>query len=136
MNTKAKIISTIAAIVASVIMLQTLYFKFSAAPESVYIFTTLGLEPIGRIGIGILELITSILLIIPKSRVVGAFLGFGIMAGAVFSHFTTLGIVVMNDGGYLFVLCLTVLTMCLICLIIEREKAISLIKHLIFQRNK
>ncbi|CAN5522896.1 hypothetical protein BH10BAC1_BH10BAC1_15560 [soil metagenome] len=135
MSKKSKITSTIAAVIASLIMLQTLYFKFSAAPESIYIFTTLNLEPYGRIGVGILELIASILLLIPRSRVIGSILGLGLMGGAIFSHFTKLGIIVMNDGGYLFFLCITVLSMCLICLIIERKKAILLLKSIVLRKK-
>jgi hypothetical protein len=130
MNKKSKIISTIAAVIASVIMIQTLYFKFSAAPESVYIFTTLNLEPYGRIGIGILELIASILLIIPQSRIIGAILGLGLMGGALFAHFTKLGIVVMNDGGYLFILCMIVFTMSALILYIEKATLIKLTKQI------
>lgn len=129
MTKSFKIISWVAAIVASLIMVQTLYFKFSAAPESVYIFTTLGIEPYGRIGIGIAELIASILLLIPNSRLFGAILGIGIMGGAIFSHVTKLGIVVMDDGGYLFILCMLVLTGCLVCLYIEKNKLYTLIKR-------
>ena len=97
-------------------MLQTLYFKFTAAPESVFIFSQLGLEPYGRIGVGLAELMASFLLIIPKSRFLGALLGIGLMMGAVIGHLTKLGIEVMNDGGYLFTLCLIVLVSCFICL--------------------
>lgn len=95
-------ISRIAAIAAAVILLQTLYFKFTAHPDSVYIFSQLGLEPFGRIGIGIAELIAAILLIIPRTQSIGGVLGLGIISGAIFSHLTQLGIVVNNDGGTLF----------------------------------
>src|SRR6476620_207713 len=104
-------------IIPAIILLQTLFFKFSAAPESVYIFSTLGLEPWGRILVGILELIASILLLIPRTTLAGAILGMGLMAGAVFSHLTKLGIVVQNDGGELFVLALIVFITCF-CLFI------------------
>ena len=60
--------------VVAFILVQTLYFKFSAHPDSVHIFSTLGLEPYGRIGIGILELIAAILLFIPKTVWMGALL--------------------------------------------------------------
>ena len=91
-------------IIASAIMLQTLFFKFTAAPESVYIFTTLGLEPFGRIGVGALELTASILILISKTTVYGAILAMGLMSGAIFFHLTKLGIVVKGDGGQLFIL--------------------------------
>ena len=85
--------------VVAIILLQTLYFKFTGAPESVYIFETLGIEPYGRIGSGIAELITSILILIPRTTLLGAILGLGIMIGAILSHLTKLGIEVNNDGG-------------------------------------
>ena len=129
-----KIISWITAIISSVIMLQTLYFKFTAAPESVYIFTQLGLEPFGRIGVGVAELIASILLIIPKSRFLGALMGIGLMMGAVMGHLTKLGIEIMNDGGYLFALCLIVLLSCLICLYLERKQLTSFVKRVFTSR--
>ena len=129
-----KIISWITAIISSVIMLQTLYFKFTAAPESVYIFTQLGLEPFGRIGVGVAELIASILLIIPKSRFLGALMGIGLMMGAVMGHLTKLGIEIMNDGGYLFAMCLIVLVSCLICLYLERKQLTSFVKRVFTSR--
>ena len=131
MTKTTKLISWIAASISALIMLQTLYFKFSAAPESVYIFTTLGLEPYGRIGIGVLELIASILLLIPITRIFGAGLGLGLMAGAVFSHLTQLGISVMNDGGYLFILAILVLSTSATCLFLEKNKIVSLLKPLL-----
>ncbi len=117
-----KIISWIAAIVSAIIMLQTLYFKFSAAPESVYIFSTLGIEPWGRIGSGIGELIASVLILIPSLRWIGALLGLGIISGAIIAHITKLGIAVQGDGGYLFILAVIVFISCGICLYIEKDK--------------
>lgn len=108
-------------IVAAVIMLQTLYFKFSAHPEAIYIFTTLGMEPWGRIGIGVLELIASVLILIPRTSWLGAGLGMGLMAGAIFFHLTKLGIVVYNDGGRLFGMALTVFILSAIILWINRK---------------
>jgi len=99
-------------IIPAIVMLQTLYFKFTAAPESVYIFSTLGMEPAGRIGIGCLELAASILLLIPRTSPFGALLGVGLMAGAIVSHLTKLGIVLMDDGGYLFFLAILVFACC------------------------
>jgi uncharacterized membrane protein YphA (DoxX/SURF4 family) len=99
-------------VVPAVILLQTLFYKFSAAPESVYIFETLGLEPYGRIGLGVVELITAILILVPRTTWLGAMLGVGIMAGALFSHLTQLGVVVQNDGGTLFTLALVTFAFC------------------------
>lgn len=122
-------------VVAAVIMLQTLYFKFTAAEESVYIFTTIGMEPWGRIGIGVMELIASVMLLIPAISVLGALLGIGLMSGALFFHLTTLGIEVMNDGGQLFYLalitticCVLLLLLCFKELIGWWQKGIKLIK--------
>lgn len=100
--------------VPAAILVQTLYFKFTGAPESIYIFETLGLEPVGRIGIGVLELITAILLMVPKTTWMGALLGIGILAGAIFSHLTQLGIVIQNDGGTLFILAAVTFIFCII----------------------
>lgn len=102
MKTK-NIIIWICRIVAAAIMLQTLYFKFSAAEESVYIFSKVGIEPWGRIGTGIAELIAGILILIPRTSVYGALMAIGIMAGAIAAHVFILGIEVMNDGGQLFI---------------------------------
>jgi putative oxidoreductase len=95
-------------LVAAIILLQTLYFKFTAAPESVYIFSTLGLEPVGRIGSGIAELIALVLLLIPKTAWLGAALALGVISGALVSHLTILGIEVQGDGGLLFGLAIVV----------------------------
>jgi len=91
-----------ARVVVAVILLQTLRFKFTGAPESVYIFETVGQEPWGRYGSGVVELIASMLLFVPGLTAVGALLSAGTMAGAIFFHLTSLGIEVMDDGGLLF----------------------------------
>lgn len=96
-------------ILISVILLQTLRFKFTAHPDSVYIFSKVGLEPFGRIFIGILELVAAILILIPKTIWLGALLTFGIISGAVLMHLTILGIQINNDGGLLFFMALIVL---------------------------
>ena len=95
-------------IVAAAILLQTLYFKLTGAPEPVYIFTTIGMEPWGRYGSAAVELVAGILLFIPSLAGIGAVLALGVMSGAIFFHLTTLGIVVMDDGGTLFVMALVV----------------------------
>lgn len=96
-------------VLAAIILLQTLYFKFSAAPESIYIFSKLGMEPWGRIGIGILELIAGTLILVPATTPFGALLAIALMAGAIFFHLTKLGISVQDDGGQLFIYALLVL---------------------------
>lgn len=97
-------------VIVAVILLQTLYFKFSGSAESVYIFEKLGMEPIGRIGSGIIELIASILLFVDKTRFYAALTVVGTMLGAIISHIFVIGIKVMNDGGTLFILALITLT--------------------------
>lgn len=126
-----KNLQLIARIVAAVIMLQTLYFKFTAQPESVYIFSTLGIEPYGRIGSGIAELIVSILLLIPSTAWIGAVMGLGVILGAIVSHLTILGIEVQNDGGQLFFLALITFVCCLIVLLYNREKALSFVSKIL-----
>lgn len=109
-------------LIAVVILLQTLFFKFTAAPESVYIFSTLGIEPFGRIGSGIVELIASVLILISRTTLLGAVLGFGTMVGAILSHVLVLGIEVQNDKGLLFILAVITLLCCLLLMYWERNK--------------
>jgi hypothetical protein len=109
-------------LVAAGILLQTLFFKFTAAEESVYIFTTLGLEPWGRIGSGVAELLAAVLLLIPAMAPAGAILAMGIMAGALMSHLTVLGIEVKGDGGLLFGLAIIVFAASAAVLLIRREQ--------------
>ena len=90
------------------ILLQTLFFKFTGAAESVYIFSTLGAEPWGRIGSGVVELIAALLLLYPATITIGAILALGVIAGAIVSHLTVLGIEVQGDGGLLFLLAVAV----------------------------
>ncbi len=129
-----KILQLVARIIAAAIMLQTLYFKFTAHPESVYIFSTLGIEPFGRIGSGIAELIASVLLFIPKTAWLGAIMGLGVMAGAIVSHLTILGIDVKNDGGQLFYMALLTFVCCLIVAFYERAKISNVIASLLNKR--
>lgn len=95
-------------IVIALILGQTLFFKFSAAPESVYIFTTLGLEPWGRHASGVAELVAVVLLLIPSTAVIGALLSLAVISGALASHLGKLGIGVQGDGGLLFGLAVVV----------------------------
>ena len=118
----ARTASWIAQLVVATILLQTLYFKFSAAEESVYIFSTLGLEPWGRIGSGVAELVAAILLLVPSLAVVGAVLALGVISGAILSHLTVLGIEVRGDGGLLFGLALAVFFGSLVVLVLRRRE--------------
>ena len=115
-------------VVASIILLQTLYFKFSAQPESIYIFSKLGVEPYGRIGSGIVELIAGILLLTPRFSWAGALIAAGVMVGAILSHLTILGIEVQGDHGELFILALTVFVGSLVILLLRRRE-IPIVKN-------
>ena len=115
-------------IIPAIIMLQTLFFKFSASPESVYIFTTLGIEPWGRLLSGTMELIAGILLLVPRTTVFGALLGTGIMAGAILSHLTMLGIEVMGDNGQLFIYALITFVCCNVLVVLNRNQLFSILK--------
>lgn len=109
-------------IVPAVILLQTLYFKFTAQPESVALFTKLNAEPFGRIGVGIMELIAGFLLLVPKTTRYGALLSVGLMLGAVGSHLFIIGINVMQDGGLLFTLAIVVLVAALALVVQEKDQ--------------
>lgn len=112
----------IAQIVAAIILLQTLYFKFTGAPESVFIFTTVGMEPWGRYGSGLAELVAAALLLWPARAWYGSLLALGVIGGAIFSHLTKLGIEVQGDGGLLFGLALVVFLCSLLVLWLRRPR--------------
>jgi uncharacterized membrane protein YphA (DoxX/SURF4 family) len=127
LNKTTNIASWVLQIIVAVILFQTLFFKFTGAQESVYIFTKLGAEPWGRIGSGIVELIAVILLLIPSTVTIGAILSMGVISGAIMSHLTKLGIVVVNsdgttDGGLLFGLAVTVFVLSAAILIVRRSQ--------------
>ncbi|SHG35590.1 DoxX family membrane protein [Flagellimonas flava] len=109
-------ISWILRLAAAIILLQTLFFKFTGAPESIYIFEQVGMEPWGRYGSGIVELVASVLLLWPRTVGLGALLGIGVISGAIFFHLTSLGIEVQGDGGLLFYLAMVVFVCCAILL--------------------
>lgn len=129
MKTK-NFISWLLRLTVVIILLQTLYFKFTAHPESVHIFSALGVEPWGRIGLGIIELITAILILTPKTKIIGMINSLGIILGAVFSHLLVLGVTVGNDGGGLFTLAIIVLIASTLFLILHKTEVISLIKRI------
>ena len=125
MSSTIVIFSWICRIAVAVILLQTLFFKFTGAEESKYIFTTLigpDLEAVGRIGSGVVELIAAILLLVPFTVSVGAFLSLGTISGAILSHFAFLGIEVKGDGGLLFGLAVTVFVLSSVLLLFHRRE--------------
>lgn len=128
---KQNILSHSLSILVAFILVQTLYFKFTGAPESVYLFTKLGIEPWGRIGTGVFELIASLLILIPSIRIYGAILGAGLMTGAIASHLFVIGITSAGDGGLLFALACIVFASCLSLIWILRSQL-----QIIIQRVK
>lgn len=108
-------------IVVAIILVQTLRYKFTAHPDSVYIFTSVGLEPYGRIGIGVLELISAILILIPKTVWLGSLISLGVISGAILIHLTGLGIEINGDGGILFYMAILVFVLSFILLWVNRK---------------
>jgi len=123
-----KIFPIVLKVVAAFIMLQTLFFKFSGAQESIHLFTAIARdnEAIMRIGSGTLELIAAILFFVPKKTWLGALLTIGLMSGAILSHLTILGIVFNNYGGALFMSAIVTLLAGII-LLIQNKKEIPFI---------
>jgi uncharacterized membrane protein YphA (DoxX/SURF4 family) len=122
MQKTTRIIDWLFRIAIAVILLQTLYFKFTGHPESVALFSKLGVEPWGRIGTGVIELIAGILILVPATALIGAALSLGLMAGAIASHLFVIGIESDNDGGQLFMLAIIVLVLSLVVLAIRRKE--------------
>jgi uncharacterized membrane protein YphA (DoxX/SURF4 family) len=126
LNKQQTIASWILRVVVAVIYLQTLFFKFSGAAESVEIFTKLGLEPWGRIGSGVGELIAAILILVPATVPVGALMSLGVISGAILSHLFVLGIVVQDDGGLLFGMAVGVFALSAAILVMHRGELTAL----------
>src|SRR5258706_15273873 len=116
------IASWILQLIAAAILAQTLFFKFSGAAESKFIFTALGAEPWGRVATGCAELVAVILLLAPRTAALGALLSLGLMTGAIGAHLTKLGISVQNDGGLLFGLAITVFVCSAATLVVRRQQ--------------
>ncbi|MEO8084864.1 MAG: DoxX family protein [Ardenticatenales bacterium] len=112
-----------AQIVAAVLMGQTLFFKFTSDPSAVKLFTTLGVEPWGRYGTGVLELIAVVLLLVPApylgKHAWGAVLGAVLMVGALFAHVTKLGF----GGDYGQLAAMAVITLVCCCYVIWERRA-------------
>jgi hypothetical protein len=117
--------------ITAVILLQTLFFKFTGAKESVYIFSTLGAEPWGRIGSGVVELIASVLILLPSTVIYGAGLSLAVISGAIFSHLTKLGIALpaVDDHGELFALALVVFFCSAAVLVLHRDQWVMLLRR-------
>jgi putative oxidoreductase len=122
-------IERVSSFVAAILFLQSVYFKFVAAPGSIFIFTEIGIEPFGRIIIGALELVVAVLLIFRKTSLLGAILGLGFILGAIFTHLFILGINVQNDGGLLFGMAIVVLISCIVTISLQSEKLSEILKN-------
>lgn len=125
---KNQVVYWIIKLTAVVILLQTLFFKFTGASESVYIFETLGVEPYGRIGSGVVELLASVFILFRRTTLLGALMAAGTMFGALVSHLFILGIVIQNDGGTLFTLAIITLVCSLLIIYTERHKIPDLLR--------
>jgi uncharacterized membrane protein YphA (DoxX/SURF4 family) len=132
--TKIAILTWCLRLVVAGILLQTLFFKFTGAEESIYIFSTLGLEPWGRYASGVAELIASVLLLLPGTTALGALLALGVISGAIVSHLTTLGIEVQGDGGLLFALALIVFV-CSLAILALRWRELPVIASALMMRS-
>ncbi|MFN8005187.1 MAG: DoxX family protein [Acidobacteriota bacterium] len=132
LSKKQSLASWVLQVVVAVILLQTLFFKFTGAVESVYIFSTLGAEPWGRIGSGVIELIASVLLLLPRTVTLGALLALGTISGALFAHLTRLGIALtaVGDRGELFALAVVVFVASLGILLLRRRQIPIIGEHL------
>jgi uncharacterized membrane protein YphA (DoxX/SURF4 family) len=135
MNTK-NIISWILRLTVAIILLQTLWYKFTAHPDSVHIFSSLGVEPWGRIGLGVIELLVSLLILIPKTKTIGMLSSLGIITGAIFSHLLVLGINVSNDNGGLFTLAIIVFIAAVIFLFMHKNELSNLVAKYIKKSAK
>lgn len=108
-------------LVPAVILLQTLYFKFTGHPQSVKLFTMIGMEPYGRIGSGVVELIAAVLILIPRFTGYGAILGLVMMTGALFFHLTKIGIYFDGDP-VLFIYALITFICCAALIFVHRSR--------------
>ncbi|MEI7711462.1 MAG: hypothetical protein WCI94_08515 [Rhodospirillales bacterium] len=112
-------------------------YKLTGNEGSVYLFTILsdwlfihGYEKPFRLTVGIMEIVASILVVVPPTRVFGAFFALGIMSGAIFFHLVSpLGIDPYHDGGGLFKEALEVWACAAFILIARRDDAIALARR-------
>ena len=128
MNTRT-VVSWVLRLAAAAILGQTLFFKFTGAEESRFIFSAIGMEPWGRYAVGFTELVAAVLLLLPRSAGLGGLLGLGVIAGALFFHLTVLGVEVQGDGGTLFYLALAVFACCAGVVWLHRTELLTLLQH-------
>ena len=122
MSRSAAVLSWSCQLAAAAILLQTLFFKFTGAPESRWIFGTLGVEPWGRIASGVVELVAAALLLYPRTAALGGLLAAGVMSGAILAHLFVLGVSVQDDGGLLFGLAVAVLLAASLVVVLRRAE--------------
>lgn len=111
-------------VIGGLILLQASVFKFIGAPETVHIFTTMGVEPWGRFLTGILEVAAGVMLLVPRTAALGAALALGVISGAILSHLTVLGIAIeaIGDSGEMFGMAIAVFVASLVVLVIRRRE--------------
>ena len=136
LSPSANRIAWICQIIAAIIMGQTLFFKFAGAPEPVYIFTTLGVEPWGRLAAAGSELVACVLLLIPGTVHLGALFTLGIMGGAIMAHLTKLGVVVLDDGGLLFGMGVATSVAALMVLWLRKQAVLDMIPFFIAGKSR
>jgi hypothetical protein len=117
----ARIIPWVGQILTAGILAQTLFFKFTYAPETQVIFAERGGRPAAT-AVGLAELFCVVLLLIPRTAGLGAASSLTVISGAIFTHLTSLGIRIKDpstgegDGGLLFGLALAVAVSSLVVL--------------------
>lgn len=122
MEIKYKKISWVFQIFVAAIFLWVGFLKLSNNPTDVLIFTELEMEPFGRYLIGALEMLAGIFLLTHSLSATGAFLGLGIMFGAIIAHSTVLGANINHDEGRHIFLLVSVFISCLPILFIRKKQ--------------
>lgn len=105
-------------------LIQYSYVKLSGQQSAIELFTTLEMEPWGRITIGILELITVLLILYPRTTVLGGLLGMVSMAAVIYYHLTQLGIAIRGDS-FLFIIACAIFAASLALVITNRKQLIN-----------
>lgn len=130
------IVSWLCQLAVAAILLQTLYFKFTWAPETRVIFARLGGRPAATVA-GVVELVAAVLLLLPGRATWGALLALATIGGAIGTHLFFIGVEVVDpstglgDGGLLFGLALGVALLSTIILVLRRGEIVDTVRRLI-----
>ena len=123
-------------IIAAAILAQTLFFKFTYAPETRLIFERLGGRPAATAA-GVMELVCAVLLLLPRMAIFGALLSLGVIAGAIGTHLFVIGIDVVDpatgrgDGGLLFGLAVAIAALSLVILALRRQEVAAMVRRFV-----